>query len=95
MKQSYTVNILPAARVAIEVQLPLKVAAAVIEFIYGPLAENPHRLGKSLRGDLAGMMVARRGEYRVIYEIYEIYDNEIMIEIVLVSHRKNAYRRKN
>lgn len=91
MKQAYTVNILPAARVAIEVQLPLKVAAAVIEFIYGPLAENPHRLGKSLRGDLAGMMVARRGEYRVIYGIYE---NEIMIEIVLVSHRRTVYRRK-
>jgi mRNA-degrading endonuclease RelE of RelBE toxin-antitoxin system len=92
MKQTYTVNILPAARVAIEVQLPLKVAAAVIEFIYGPLAQNPHRLGKNLRGDLSGMMVARRGEYRVIYEIYE---NEIMIEIVLVSHRRNAYRHRS
>lgn len=91
MKQPYSVKILPAARVAIELQLPQKVAAAVVEFIYGPLAENPHRIGKHLRGDLAGMMVARRGEYRVIYEIFE---NEIMIEIVLVSHRKTAYRRR-
>lgn len=91
MNQPYTVQLLPAARTAIEVQLPQKVAAAVIEFIYGPLAENPHRLGKQLRGDLAGMMVARRGEYRVIYEIY---DHEIMIEIVLVSHRRNAYLRR-
>ncbi|MDH6207136.1 type II toxin-antitoxin system RelE family toxin [Aurantimicrobium minutum] len=91
MKQTYSVKILPAARVAIEIQLPQKVAAAVVEFIYGPLAENPHRIGKLLRGDLAGMMVARRGEYRVIYEIFE---NEIMIEIVLVSHRRTAYRRR-
>jgi mRNA interferase RelE/StbE len=91
MNQAYTVQILPAARVAIEHQLPHKVAAAVIEFIYGPLADNPHRLGKALRGDLAGMMVARRGEYRVIYEIF---DHEIMIEIVLVSHRRTAYLRR-
>ena len=90
MNQPYTVKILPAARTAIEVQLPQKVASAVIEFIYGPLAQNPHRLGKHLRGDLAGMMVARRGEYRVIYEIF---DHEIMIEIVLVSHRRTAYIR--
>ena len=91
MNQPYTVTMLPAAQVAIEVQLPHKVAAAVIEFIYGPLAENPHRLGKNLRGDLSGLMVARRGEYRVIYEIH---DHEIMIEIVLVSHRKTAYMRR-
>lgn len=92
MKQPYTVNMLPAAIVAIEQQLPQKVAVAVIEFIYGPLAENPHRLGKNLRGDLAGLMVARRGEYRVIYEIH---DHEIMIEIVLVSHRRTAYLRRS
>ena len=91
MNQPYTVQLLPAARTAIEVQLPQKVAAAVIEFIYGPLAENPYRLGKQLRGDLAGMMLARRGEYRVIYEIYA---HEILIEIVLVSHRRTAYLRR-
>ncbi|MGH8905136.1 MAG: hypothetical protein ACRD0K_01110 [Egibacteraceae bacterium] len=32
--------------------MPEKVAMAAIEFIYGPLAENPHRLGHALRFDL-------------------------------------------
>jgi mRNA interferase RelE/StbE len=31
-------------------KLPEKVAAACLEFIFGPLADNPHRLGHGLRG---------------------------------------------
>gem|GEM_PF-882618 len=49
--------------------LPEKVATAVTEFVYGPLVENPHRIGKPLRFELDGLHVARRGDYRVIYEI--------------------------
>ena len=91
MNQPYKVTYSHAALVALHEVLPSKVAFAVVEFINGPLANNPHRLGKLLRGDLAGKMVARRGEYRVLYEIIE---HEIMIEIVLVSHRRTAYMRR-
>lgn len=35
-------------------RLPAKVAAAIIEFITGPLADNPARLSKPLRNELAG-----------------------------------------
>jgi len=47
--------------------MPEKVAAACLEFILGPLPENPHRLGNALRAQLAGLRSARRGSYRVIY----------------------------
>ena len=30
-------------------RLPLAIASAVVEFIYGPLAQNPRRVGKPLR----------------------------------------------
>lgn len=39
-------------RRAISERLPEDVAWAVIEFINGPLAENPHRVGTELRGHL-------------------------------------------
>ena len=42
-------------------RLPLAIASAVVEFIYGPLAQNPHRVGKPLRFELAGKRSARRG----------------------------------
>ncbi|MFT4034360.1 MAG: type II toxin-antitoxin system RelE/ParE family toxin [Patulibacter sp.] len=79
----------PPARRAIEQDLPEKVAAAAVEFIYGPLAENPHRLGKPLRGPLTGRWSARRGDYRVIYTI----DHHIVtIDVLAITHRRDAYR---
>ncbi len=70
-------------------KLPEKVAAACIEFIAGPLADNPRRLGKPLRGELAGLHSARRGEYRVIYEID---DDPPIVVIVYVDWRGDVYR---
>ena len=59
-------------------QLPTKVRSAVIETILGSIAENPQRAGKPLRGELEGLYSARRGEFRVIYEI----DDEARIVLV-------------
>ena len=53
----------PAARVIRET-LPEAVAFAVIDFVTGPLRENPRRVGAPLRGDLEGIWSARRGTYR-------------------------------
>jgi mRNA interferase RelE/StbE len=70
-------------------RLPEAVAAAVLEFIYGALAENPHRVGKPLLGELSGLHSARRGQYRVIYRI----DDEVVtVTVVKVAHRGDAYR---
>jgi mRNA interferase RelE/StbE len=46
-------------------------------------------LGKELRGELAGLRSARRGEYRVIYRLHE---QDRIIEVISVSHRRDAYR---
>jgi mRNA interferase RelE/StbE len=75
---------------AITEQLPEKIATAVIEFIEGPLAENPKRLGKQLLAPLDRFSGARRGEYRVVYTIL---DDIIRVDIVDVAHRRNIYRR--
>jgi mRNA-degrading endonuclease RelE of RelBE toxin-antitoxin system len=70
-------------------QLPTKVRSAVIETILGSIAENPQRAGKPLRGELEGLYSARRGEFRVIYEI----DDEARIVLVhRAQHRRRVYR---
>lgn len=78
----------PAVR-SIRSHLPEAVAAAVVEFITGPLLENPHRVGKPLRGELDGIRSARRGTYRVLYRI----DDEFRLVTVLrIGHRGDVYR---
>ena len=78
----------PAAR-AIHETLPEAVAFAVIDFITGPLLENPLRVGAALRGELEGIWSARRGTYRILYRI----DQENHEVIVLrVGHRRDIYR---
>ena len=70
--------------------LPESVAAACWEFIRGPLAENPRRVGKPLDPPMDGMWAARRGEYRVIYTIHE---SRVVVEILRIAHRRDVYRR--
>jgi mRNA-degrading endonuclease RelE of RelBE toxin-antitoxin system len=70
-------------------KLPDKVGHAVIEFVYGQVADNPHRVGKPLRLDLAGLHSARRGDFRVIYHID---DAQKRVNIVAIEHRSDAYR---
>jgi mRNA interferase RelE/StbE len=77
-----------AARRALT-RLPEKVGTAVIEFCYGTLAENPQRVGKSLKFDLTGLHIARRGDFRVIYRIDEA---DRRIEVVAIQHRSDVYR---
>ena len=87
---TFRVTYSAAARRALTSTLPEKIAAAAFEFIEGPLADNPHRLGKQLREPLHPLYSARRGEYRVIYDIV---DDEVRIDVVSVAHRRDAYRR--
>jgi mRNA-degrading endonuclease RelE of RelBE toxin-antitoxin system len=68
--------------------LPEQIAAAVWQFVSGPLLENPHQVGKPLRFGLEGFYSARRGHYRVIYRIVE---DEVVVEVVKISHRSDAY----
>ena len=70
-------------------RLPAKVRTAVLETIFGSIAENPQRAGKPLRGELEGLHSARRGEFRVIYEIDE--DARIVL-VHRAQHRRRVYR---
>ena len=53
------------------------------------LAETPH-LGAALKGDLRGLRRLRVGDYRVVYEVR---DDELIVLVVRVAHRREAYRR--
>lgn len=70
-------------------RLPDKVRGAAIETMLGTLAEAPRRVGKPLLGDLAGLFSARRGDYRVIYEIDE---ENLVVTVHRIQHRRDAYR---
>lgn len=80
----------PAAR-AIETKLPEQVAAAVVEFLTGALIANPHRVGKKLRGELAGIYSARRGTYRVLYRINDAVRDVVVLRI---DHRRDVYAQR-
>ena len=54
------------------------------------LAETPH-IGGALKGDLRGLRRVRVGDYRVVYEVR---DDELVVLVVRVAHRRDAYRRK-
>jgi mRNA-degrading endonuclease RelE of RelBE toxin-antitoxin system len=72
-------------------RLPEKIRAAVIEAILGTIAGNPQHAGKPLRGELEGMYSARRGDFRIIYEI----DDEAKVVLVhRAQHQRRAYRRR-
>ena len=71
-------------------RLPEKVATAVIEFIYGPLAGNPRRVGRPLRFELEGLHSAHRGDYRVVYRID---DRRRRVQVLAIAHRADVYRR--
>jgi mRNA interferase RelE/StbE len=86
---AYQILIRPAARHVLEGGLTEGVAAAVWEFIRGPLAENPQRVGKAMRNEKHGLHTARRGSYRVIYRIHE---KTVVVEVVKIAHRRDAYR---
>jgi mRNA interferase RelE/StbE len=84
----YELRLSRTARRALAETLPESVAAAVWQFVSGPLLDNPHRVGKPLRFELEGYYSARRGQYRVIYRIDE---REVIVDVIKLSHRDDAY----
>jgi mRNA interferase RelE/StbE len=86
---SYELVVTPPARRALTAKLPEPVAVAVIDFLTTALIEDPRRVGKQLRNDLAGIWSARRGTYRVLYRIH---DEPREVVVLRVEHRRDAYR---
>jgi len=84
----YEIEIKARARRALHDKLPVKIVGVVLNFLHGPLAENPHRVGKKLDAPFENQFSARRGDYRVIYKVNE----EKSIVVVLdIQHRAHVY----
>ena len=82
----YNVRLSRAARRDLNESVPPSVASAVMEFVQGPLAVSPQRVGRPLLPPFEGQWSARRGQYRVIYEI-----RADTVYIRRVEHRADAY----
>lgn len=87
--REYELVLTAPARRALTERLPEAVAAAVIEFITTSLVQQPRRVGKPLRGQLAGIWSARRGTYRILYRLGE-QPREVIV--VRIEHRRDVYR---
>ncbi len=85
---SWSIELEPAARRSLN-RLPEKIRDAALAFIHGPLTEDPHRLGKPLGRELAGLHSARRGSYRIVYRII---DERVLVQVVKVGPRSDVYR---
>lgn len=71
-------------------RLPISIAAAVLQTL-DAIAENPRRLGKPLMLEHEGRYSARRGPYRIIYELDE---HDHLVRVVAIGHRRDVYRRR-
>lgn len=85
---SHTVVFSPRAARDLE-RIPPRIVSAIVEFVYGDLSRSPRRVGKSLTRELEGLFSARRGPYRVLYEID---DERVVVLVVRVDHRADVYR---
>jgi mRNA interferase RelE/StbE len=70
-------------------RLPEKIVAAVLEGLYGSIAQNPLRVSKPLHDQLAGLRVASRSEYRVVFRIDE---SKHLIVVRRIDHRRDVHR---
>ena len=71
-------------------RLPVKIGTAVLATLEA-IAENPRRLGKPLTLEHEGRLSARRGPYRIIYELD---DDERIVRVVAIGHRRDINRRR-
>ena len=88
----YELGMARPARRAISESLPEEVAAAAGEFITGPLLDNPRRIGKPLREELAGLWSARLGTARRV--VYRIDESKHSVVVEDIQRRSTVYRRR-
>lgn len=65
----YDLRLAGPARRALAEKLPTAAAFAAWEFCDGPLRDGPYRVGHPLRAPFKGCWTAKRGTYRVRYQI--------------------------
>ena len=85
---SYSIRIRNSARRELAL-LPREDRERVIAAI-DALGEQP-LAGSPLKGGLRGLRRQRVGDYRILYELL---DDELVILVVRVAHRRESYRRR-
>ena len=85
---SYSIRIRNSARRELA-QLPREARERVIAAI-DALGEQP-LAGSPLKGGLRGLRRQRVGDYRILYELL---DDELVVLVVRVAHRRESYRRR-
>jgi mRNA interferase RelE/StbE len=85
----YELGTVSPARRALAERLGPDVAAAAVEFITGPLLDNPHRVGKPLGEELTGIYSARLARNGRV--LYEIDDTKQVVIVLDIRHRSGAY----
>ncbi len=82
----YSVRIKQSAAKALEKvarEDRLRIIAAIDQLKTNPAA------GGVLKGEFSGLRRIRIGNYRVIYEVH---DNELVVLVIRIGHRRNVYR---
>jgi len=87
--EGHRVRYTRVARRALSDKLPVHVVDAVLALIDGDLAREPGRVGKPLRPPLDGTCGARRGTYRLLYEIDQ---QARTVTITAIESRSDTYR---
>ena len=85
---SYSIRIRNSARRELA-QLPREARERVVAAI-DALAEQP-LAGSPLKGGLRGLRRQRVGDYRILYELL---DDELVILVIRVAHRRKSYLRR-
>jgi len=89
--ERFEVRVQPPARRALTERLPEAVAAAVLDFLDGPLAENPLLVGKRFSGPLEGCHGARRGTYRIAYRVDA---QRRVVQVLDIDRRSSGHRHR-
>ena len=84
---SYQIEIKPSASKELE-KLPRQIIPRIVAAIR-ELARNPYPQGVKKLTGFEHTYRIRVGDYRILYNIYE---ERLVIEIIRVRHRKEAYR---
>lgn len=89
MNEPYRVEVTaPAARGLY--RMPPRIADAVIRFLDGPLAENPHRVTKPMGRELDDL---RSGYVGVSHRVLvQIDDDQRVVYVRRIAHRADVYR---
>ena len=83
----YKIRIVPKVQKQID-NLPESIKSKIIGVITDILANTPYR-DKPLKANLKGRYSYRVSDYRIIYTIFK---HKLIIHIVQVMHRREAYR---